>query len=464
MQKNEKSKKKSIDRLRMVLDGNSGANVHPDDEKYLKALKKRLVDSFKHIVYTNKSYKKDSENEIDSLEPKVTIHLREEKNIVEFPEITMEEPEEEAPQEDKNLYEIEKVEVDSPEFIEVKPKEVSKREVVVEEKIKETKQPEPVEEELPEWEPVPTEKKEMQEEQIEPEEKPLPVPVEKKEGGISEWEPIKTEDLVKGEPKEEKIEDAKRLCVECGAKLEEGYKFCHKCSTRIISGGKEDEIKEEKIEDKPKTPSPVELQTMSGWEPVDEKVKEETVEKADIEQLDESIKEDVSAEEKEEIIDVFNGIKSVDQKTAKLLYENGITSIDMLKEMPINELTKIKGIKRKLAKKIKKELKEHQTDDGLVEESFERGENPYVEESEGEDWDSYYEEEMPVEKFEEVVGYKHEDYTLYEKEVKMGSGKKRTVRFFSKAKPDEGVPIELPEGYEVKKNKKTRVPYLRKKK
>jgi len=186
MQKNEKSKKKSIDRLHMVLDDDSGANVHPDDGKYLKALKKRLGDSFKHVVYTNKSYKKESENEVDSLEPKVTIHLRNE-DIVEFPEITMEEPEEEPSHKDEELYEVEKVEVDSPEFIEVKPKEVSKREVVVEEKIKETKQPEPVEEELPEWEPVPTEKKEMQEEQIEPEEKPLQVPVEKKEGGISEW-------------------------------------------------------------------------------------------------------------------------------------------------------------------------------------------------------------------------------------------------------------------------------------
>jgi len=427
-------------------------------------LKKRLGDSSKHVVYTNKSYKKDGESEIGSLEPKVTIHLRDE-DIVEFPEITMEEPEkelEEPSHKDEELYEVEKVEVDSPEFIEVKPKEVAKKEETVEEKAEEIKQPEPVEDALPEWEPVPAEKEkeDIKEEQIEPEEKSLPVPVEKKEEGISDWEPIKAEEIIQ----EEKVGDAKRFCTECGTKLEEGYEFCHKCSARVVSISKEDEIKEEKIEDKPITPSPVELKTTSGWEPIDEKVKEETIEKADIEQLDESIKEDVSVKENETAIDAFNGIKSIDQKTAKLLYENEITSIDMLKEKPIKELTKIKGIKRKLAKKIKKELKEYRTDYEPVDESFERGENPYVKESEGEEWDSYYDGDNPVEKFEEVVGYKHDDYTLYEKEVETGAGKKRTVRFFSKAKPDDGDPIELPKGYEVKKNKKTGVPYLRKKK
>ncbi len=456
MKKNEKSKKKSIDRLRMVLDDNSGSNVHPDDEKYLKALRKRLGDSSKHVVYTNKSYKNDSESETDSLEPRVTIHLRDE-DIVEFPEITMEEPEEEPPHKDEELYEVEKVEVDSPEFIEVKPKEVAKKGVTIEERPKEIKQPEPVEEALPEWEPVPAEKEDIKEEQIEPEEKTLPAHVEKKEEGISNWEIIKTEEIIK----EEKVGDIRRFCIDCGAKLEEGYEFCHKCSAKVVSISKE----EKKVENKPIMPSPVELKTTSGWEPVDEKVKEETVEKADIEQLEESIKEDVSVKEKEKLIDAFNGIKSIDQKTAKLLYENEITSIDILKEKPIKELTKIKGIKRKLAKKIKKDLKEYRTDYKPVDESFERGENPYVRESEGgEEWDSYYERESPVEEFEEVAGYKHQDYTLYEKEVETGSGKKRIVRFFSKAKPDDGDPIELPKGYEVKKNKKTGVPYLRKKK
>ncbi len=48
-----------------------------------------------------------------------------------------------------------------------------------------------------------------------------------------------------------------------------------------------------------------------------------------------------------------------------MLYENGITSVDVLRETPLKELTKIKGIGRKLAKKIKKEVGEtpEKTDD-----------------------------------------------------------------------------------------------------
>ena len=78
-------------------------------------------------------------------------------------------------------------------------------------------------------------------------------------------------------------------------------------------------------------------------------------------------------------------------------------------------------------------------------------------------WESYDEDKISVSKMKEIKGFKHKDYTLYEKEIVVKSGKKRTVRFFSKAEPDEGKSIELPKDYEVKENKKTGVPYLRKK-
>ena len=52
---------------------------------------------------------------------------------------------------------------------------------------------------------------------------------------------------------------------------------------------------------------------------------------------------------------------------------------------------------------------------------------------------------------------------LYEKEIDLGRGKTRTIRFFSKDVPDDSIPTTLPEDYEVKINKKTGVPYLRKK-
>ena len=50
---------------------------------------------------------------------------------------------------------------------------------------------------------------------------------------------------------------------------------------------------------------------------------------------------------------------------------------------------------------------------------------------------------------------------LFEKEIYTVSHKKRVVRFFSKKKPNDGIPIDLPEGYEVRENR-TGVPYLKK--
>jgi hypothetical protein len=87
--------------------------------------------------------------------------------------------------------------------------------------------------------------------------------------------------------------------------------------------------------------------------------------------------------------------------------------------------------------------------------------------SEGEElteWASYdVEEEIPdIDSTAEF--YKHGDYTLYMKEIKTSTGKKRTIHFFSKKKPDLGEAIPLPEGYKVMINKKTKLPYLRKKK
>lgn len=154
----------------------------------------------------------------------------------------------------------------------------------------------------------------------------------------------------------------------------------------------------------------------------------------------------------DETVDVFKDVKSIDEKTAKLLVENKIMSIGDIMDKTIKDLTKIRGIKKKLAKEIKREISiivEMSEDPG----SFSRDENPFIDEEVG-DWDSV----------EEANGYKHKGFTLYEKEIKIKGGKKRKVRFFSKDIPDEGEPIDLPDGYEAEVNKKTGVPHLRKKK
>ncbi|EMR75511.1 hypothetical protein MBGDF03_00647 [Thermoplasmatales archaeon SCGC AB-540-F20] len=71
---------------------------------------------------------------------------------------------------------------------------------------------------------------------------------------------------------------------------------------------------------------------------------------------------------------------------------------------------------------------------------------------------------MPEIEHHAAKPYTQGDYTLYEKEMKTSAGKKRTIHFFSKKKPDIGEAVQLPEGYGVKINKRTKLPYLKKKK
>jgi hypothetical protein len=59
-----------------------------------------------------------------------------------------------------------------------------------------------------------------------------------------------------------------------------------------------------------------------------------------------------------EKIDAFKDVKSIDTDTAALLYENGYTSMDALKNASVKDLSKIKDIKKKTAKNIIKEVKE----------------------------------------------------------------------------------------------------------
>jgi transcription termination factor NusA len=169
--------------------------------------------------------------------------------------------------------------------------------------------------------------------------------------------------------------------------------------------------------------------------------------------------------EKSEIIkneiNIFCNFKSIDEKIAELLIENGYTSIDDLKDSTIKDLTKIKGIKRKTAKKIKKEIAIYLKDknkpefesmgEGLSDEDFEKNEI------------NINDLKTPEKKLNNDF-FKYEEYTLYRKEIILQSDKKRIIHFFSREKPDDGIKVNLPEGYEVKINKKTGVPYISRKK
>jgi len=78
------------------------------------------------------------------------------------------------------------------------------------------------------------------------------------------------------------------------------------------------------------------------------------------------------------------------------------------------------------------------------------------------EWESYY-VEKPLKKTSLKYICRYKEYTLYKREIgKQGEGKK-TIHFFSKEKPDNSRPVQLPNGYKIAVNKKTGIPYLKKK-
>jgi Holliday junction resolvasome RuvABC DNA-binding subunit len=179
----------------------------------------------------------------------------------------------------------------------------------------------------------------------------------------------------------------------------------------------------------------------------------------------EEIKEEKPSIDEQTFEIIFKDIPSIDKKIAKLLIENGIDSIDILKTKTVKDLTRIRGIKKKIAKQIKKEIEKNVkvTEDDFEKTSFESVDEHLFGETTDE-WESFDEKKISESEKKEIEGFMHGDYTLYEKVIETKDGKKRKVRFFSIAQPEDGEPIELPKDYEVKENKKTGLPYLKKKK
>jgi len=194
----------------------------------------------------------------------------------------------------------------------------------------------------------------------------------------------------------------------------------------------------------------------------DEKIQKEEKEKIidmgknieeEIEEEESKTKEDT--EEQNKKIEIFKDYKSVNERTAILLFDNGYVTVESLKNVTLEDLRKIKGIKRRTAKKIKKEI-----DEKIEEEvAFEDIKN--IEKDVELLTLSKKKASKPEKK--QTKGLTRNGYTLYEKKIKTKSGK-RVIRFFSKSKPKAAVPIELPKNFKVLVNKKTGAPYLKKKK
>jgi Holliday junction resolvasome RuvABC DNA-binding subunit len=380
MQINEKSKKKSVDKLRIILDTGSNRNLPAEDAKYLKALSNRLSQSYKDELIIRKTITKNvAEKDTDSLKPKVTVYPRVTKKAVEFNEIEGENEEEiqeeisidesvipikEVKYDQEDVFEIEKVEVKGPEFVEVKPKEVSKVERFT-----------PIEEkkELSEWKPVDSGVDKAEEIKI--------VKFEDKktiaEDELTEWEPVEIEfEKVEEEKIKDKVISKKEMkfCGYCGEKIEDKGNFCANCG-RKINDNYEESFKENPVPIEIEEEIPVflpvkkvEKEKIEIKEEIDQEEEWKTVEVEEIEPIsitetaEGEITEDLNkkADEKtigkEEKIDTFKDILSIDDRTAVILYDNGFTTVEFLKEATLKDLTKVKGIKRKTAKNIKNEI------------------------------------------------------------------------------------------------------------
>lgn len=164
-------------------------------------------------------------------------------------------------------------------------------------------------------------------------------------------------------------------------------------------------------------------------------------------------------------ISAFKGIESIDDHTGELLYRNGYFSLDDVRKATVDDLVQIRGIKRKLAKTIKKEV-EQKTTPKTDEEFVSISKKPSAKKPKKQPEDVTEWETFSVNNHEDVFqprGATYKEYTLYKKARGKGA-EKTTVHFFSKEKPTSGTPVPLPIGYEIAVNKRTKIPYLKKKK
>lgn len=73
------------------------------------------------------------------------------------------------------------------------------------------------------------------------------------------------------------------------------------------------------------------------------------------------------------------------------------------------------------------------------------------------------EEELPEWESINEKPYQRGEYTLYTKEAVLRGDRKQRIYFFSKKDQEDAIAIPLPEGFRVGINKKTGLPYLKKK-
>ena len=453
MTQDKKPKKNGIEKLRMILDSPSDPKVRKivaKHEKNLESIRERL--SGKPSKTKMKHTTSDLLKKSDSLEPRVAIHEKEEEVVPSEIESHIPEQQKEESKDDdadlqdlfdaEDLYEVEKVDVPEPEFLEVKPKEMEK---VFEKTPVETEEPLPTpiqdekeptkevhekEEELPEWEPVEETKPKEIEETVE----------EKEEQTPKEFLEVTTVDE-KTMPQDSAGETEEEIPTWEPIELEE---------TRA-----EKEISSEVIDEKPADETLGKVSEQKEGEP--EITVKET--KAELKRKEKELKKRRKEEQKLKQLEEKKARREAKQQKqleAKKEKEH-ISEIGAREKQEKEVLSRSERKKQKReAKKAESKIPKLESDEDL---SFEEK----IIEDKPTEWESYDLDEIPEEKPDASV-YTYGDFTLYKKEIKTTTGKKRTVHFFSKKTPDIGDAVQLPDGFEVKVNKRTGLPYLKKKK
>jgi hypothetical protein len=469
MVRDKKSKVDDITKLRKILDNPADPAIIKmiaTDDKDLDAIRKRLTsEPSKHqrSDFFLRNY--------DSLEPRITVHQKASiiplsmKTLPEFQVISTLLP---APSltspisffANEELYEVERVDVILPEFLEVSPKKPQETEMT-----SSRTEPPVLDQDLPQWQPVDEPKTpEPSLQQAHHEEPPV--------NNVPEFEPINShmtpEPVIKpmeGEPLPIQEKPANTPMEFQPADLLKSPKLTRKQERAEKKAAKQKE--KEARRQKKLGLKKIKLETREKEREAKRIAQQQQIPEPTVEEK--TVKPGMSTDHEQPQVNVdfsaYPGIESIDAKTAELLYKNGYFSLENLRDATIDDLVQIQGIKRKLAKKIKQEVQQKTMpppEPEFVPTKQKIRVNKQKKEPEDtKEWETYHGDEISD---APPLSCTYDSYTLYKRETRRAGGKKTTVYFFSKEKPDKGTPTQLPDGYHIAVNKKTRVPYLKKKK
>lgn len=479
MSREKKSQVDDITKLRRILDNSSDPSLKyliAKDEVALESVRRRLSgELFMTYPKTDRFF-----HVSESMEPRVTIYaktpisprlvlpppqLEPSMPLPEFELVSPSSPVPSMPQQqvnfaDEELFEVEKIDHSIPEFLEVIPRETTQifpeKDLTIQDG-----QTSLQESRLPEWQPV----------EEEPSAEPPKISEEHTEEGIPEFERVDIPSTSDEEPSNEWQTSlkAKELIAPPAdvlpmespdASFEKLTKKQQRAVKKAQKKKEREEKKQRKIELKrlKKEQERTATQTTEEQPSFSQPLKDAPVEKEFIEETEPSrISVDYNN---------FKGIESIDEKTAEILYKNGYFSIENIKDATIDDLVQIRGIRRKHAKQIKKEIDQHITETGTSEfipakeHLTKKKEKKQLQDSA--EWESFpSKEKIQKPSSSQICTYK--GYTLYTKETRKQDGKRSTIHFFAKTVPNKGRPTPLPAGYRIALNKKTRAPYLKKK-